>query len=91
MPLTDINITNRYSFSNGEEFGDVGQYEVLEGIAEFEIDPLLNINTSIVDLELAERQPNGLVAFSADICILQPVNPDKGNQRVLFDVVNRGR
>ena len=91
MPLTNIDITNRYIFSNGEEFGDVGQYEVLEGIASFEIDPLLDINTSIVDLELAERQPNGLVAFSSDICILQPVNPDKGNQRVLFDVVNRGR
>ena len=50
MPLTNIDITNRYIFSNGEEFGDVGQYEVLEGIASFEIDPLLDINTSIVDL-----------------------------------------
>ena len=91
MPLIDINITNRYRFANGEEFGDVGQYEVLEGLAKFEIDPLIDINKSIVDLDLAECQPNGLVLFSSDICILQPVNHDKGNQRIFFDVVNRGR
>lgn len=91
MPLININITNRYLLANGDEFGDVGQYEVVEGIAKFEIDPLLDINRSIIDLELAEREANGSVIFSSDICILQPVNLDNGNQRIFFDVVNRGR
>ena len=91
MPVTKLEVTNRQNFANGESFGDVGVYELLEGTAHFAVDPLNERNTAITDLELAPRDSDGKVQFSAGFAMLQPVNPDRGNRRILFDVVNRGR
>ena len=55
------------------------------------MDPAPRANRDIVDLELAPRNSAGGVEFSADFAMLQPTNIDRGNRRVLFDVVNRGR
>ena len=33
----------------------------------------------------------GKVGFSAHFAMLQPLSPERGNRRLLFDVVNRGR
>ncbi len=91
MAITELEITNRSNFASGETFGDVGAYELLEGTAHFAVDPQNARNQGITDLDLAPRNPNGKVAFSADFAMLQPVNADRGNRRILFDVVNRGR
>ena len=91
MALTKLDITNRTSFASGESFGDVGGYELLEGTAHYAVDPSHARNQGITDLELAPRNSGGLVEFSSDFSMLQPVNIDRGNRRILFDVVNRGR
>ena len=91
MAVTELEITKRTSFASGESFGEVGAYELLEGTAYYAVDPLHARNQGITDLELAPRNSAGKVEFSADFAMLQPVNIDRGNRRVLFDVVNRGR
>ncbi len=91
MPITELDITNDSAFADGEVFGDVGPYRLLEGTARFTIDPLAVQNQAITDVELAPRDADGKVAFSSDFAMLQPADPEKGNRRVLFDVINRGR
>ena len=91
MPVIDFNIAKRIPFSDGESFAESGPYELLNGTACFAVDPFNPRNLPITDLDLAPRDPAGKVAFSADVSILQPTDPDRGNRRVLFDVVNRGR
>ncbi len=91
MAITELEITNRTSFASGVPFGDVGAYELLEGTAHYAVDPSHARNQAIIDLELAPRNSAGLVEFSSDFAMLQPVNVDRGNRRILFDVVNRGR
>jgi len=91
LAITELEITKRSSFASGESFGDVGAYELLEGTAHYAVDPLHPRNQSITDLDLAPRNAAGLVEFSADFAMLQPANIERGNRRILFDVVNRGR
>ena len=91
MAITELEITNRTSFASGVPFGDVGAYELLEGTAHYAVDPSHARNQGITDLELAPRNSAGKVEFSSDFSMLQPVNLDRGNRRILFDVVNRGR
>ena len=91
MAITELEIANRTSFASGERFGDMGAYELMEGTAHYAVDPSHSRNQGITDLDLAPRNSAGRVEFSADFAILQPVNIDRGNRRILFDVVNRGR
>jgi hypothetical protein len=91
MAVTELEITSRTPFAEGRSFEDAGPYQYLEGKAHFSVDPLHPSNEAITDLKLAPRDPEGQVRFSADFAMLQPVDPQKGNRRVFFDVVNRGR
>ena len=91
MAITELEITRRTSFASGQSFGDVGAYELLEGAAHYAVDPDHARNQGITDLELAPRNAAGLVEFSADFAMLRPVDLARGNRRILFDVVNRGR
>ena len=91
MAITELEITKRSSFASGEGFGDVGSYELLEGTAYYAVSPTHPRNQGITDLDLAPVNASGMVEFTADFAMLQPVNPDRGNRRILFDVVNRGR
>lgn len=89
--LTRFEITARQSVLDGKKFGDAGAYEQLEGSAWFEVDPENPLNQPVVDLQLAPRNPAGRVECRADIWILKPVDPARGNGSVLYNVVNRGR
>ena len=91
MAITDLQITKRTSFASGQTFGEVGAYKLLEGTAHYAVDPDHASNQGITDLDLAPRNAAGLVEFSSDFAMLQPANVDRGNRRILFDVVNRGR
>jgi hypothetical protein len=71
-------------------FGNVGQYEELDGIAYGEIDPKDPRNAVIQDIELAPRNARGMVEYSTKVSILKPVNVGRGNQTMLFEIVNRG-
>jgi hypothetical protein len=75
----------------GRPFGDVGPYQLLEARAHFAIDPLHPCNTAITDVALAPRDSTGRVCFSAHFAMLQPLHRERGNRRLFFDVVNRGR
>ena len=51
MPLVRLEITNQERFASGMGFGDVRSYELLPGIAHYEVDPLHTANSAIVELE----------------------------------------
>ncbi|MGH9893227.1 MAG: hypothetical protein ACREA0_14800, partial [bacterium] len=89
--LTRVEITRRVDVLNGKAFGDVGPYEKLHGKAYFAVDPKNPRNQGIADIDLAPRNREGKVEFSADLFILKPKDPSRGNGVVFFDVVNRGR
>ena len=57
----------------------------------FAVDPTHPANQLITDLKLAPRDVSGRVHFSADWRLLRPVEPQRGNHRLLFDILNRGR
>lgn len=85
-----LELDKREPFAGGGSFGDVGAYERLLGKAHFAIDPNEEGLPSIVDLELAPRNADGLVEFSATLDIVKPVDLDKGNRRVFYEFSNRG-
>lgn len=91
MPVTRLEITSQRPFAGGQPFGDVGSYTQIDGMAHFAVDPLHPANETIADIGLAPRNAEGLVEFSADFRILRPDDPAKGNQRLLLDVLNRGK
>jgi len=90
MTLTHLEILNQESFGDSQSFGDTGEYERLDAIAHYAVNPIDSANADIVDLERAERDSNGQVLFSGDITILRPIDPDRGNRAVLLEVPNRG-
>ena len=83
-------VTRREPFANGESFGSTGRYERIIGRVHFAIDPNRRQNAEIVDLSLAPRNSRGEVEFWADLFILAPIDPAKGNGALLYDVNNRG-
>src|SRR3972149_8287606 len=89
--LTRVEIAKRVDVLNGKAFGDVGPYEKLHGKAYFAVDPKNPRNQVVADIDLAPRNREGKVEFSADLFILKPKTPSRGNGVVFFDVVNRGR
>jgi hypothetical protein len=89
--ITAIEITSRTPFVGGAAFREVGAYERLDGVAIGEIDPAHSSNSSIVNIDKAPCDARGRVEYRSDICILRPVDPDKGNGRILYEVNNRGR
>jgi hypothetical protein len=85
-----LQILNREPFAGGQAFGEVGPYDQITAIARFAIDPKDARNRVITDLELAPRNADGKVEFAADVVILTPKDPAKGNGAILYDVNNRG-
>ncbi|HEX9724425.1 MAG TPA: alpha/beta hydrolase domain-containing protein [Vicinamibacteria bacterium] len=88
--LTRVEIATRQDVLGGKVFGDVGPYEKLRGRAYFAVDPANPRNQIIADIDKAPRNSEGKVGFSADLFILKPKHPSRGNGVVFFDVVNRG-
>ncbi|HEY7491873.1 MAG TPA: alpha/beta hydrolase domain-containing protein [Candidatus Tectomicrobia bacterium] len=90
MAVRVLEIKTCSPFAQGTAFGDVGPYQLLEGTVHCAVDPNHPGNAGITDLKLAPRDAQGLVHYSADVRLLQPVAPQRGNQRLLLDIVNRG-
>ncbi|MCG8543590.1 MAG: hypothetical protein MJE12_05205 [Alphaproteobacteria bacterium] len=86
----EIRISEKTSFADGMEFGATGPYERLVGRAHFAVNPAAPAQAGIVDLDKAPINPDGLVEFVSDICILKPADPTRGNRRLFFDYGNRG-
>ncbi len=90
MAVTALEIKSRSPFAHGQIFGDIGPYQQFEGTVHFAVDPHHPGNAGITDLQRAPRDAYGLVHYSEDVRLLQPAVPQRGNQRLLLDVVNRG-
>jgi hypothetical protein len=88
--VVGVDIASRADVENGAPFGDAGSYEVVSGKIRFALDSANPRNRIIAGLDHASRDAAGKVAFSADLAILRPKDPAKGNGTLLFDVVNRG-
>ncbi len=89
--LHEIDIHSRELVLDGRSFGTAGPYEQVHGSALFRLDPELAVNERIVDLDLAPRDDDGLVCCRADLWLLYPVEPARGNGALFYHVVNRGR
>jgi hypothetical protein len=88
--LTSLHIEDQRAVADGEAFGAAGAYEILNGRAEFALDPHLPLNQRVCDLALAPLDDTGHVTFSADFWILRPIAPAGASGTLLFDVLNRG-
>jgi len=73
----------------GTSFGDVGQYERLTGFVKGELDPADPLNKDIVNIQKAPRNAQGLVEYETEIYILKPVELNKGNDRIFYELSNR--
>ena len=88
--ITKLVIEKREIFANGHEFGVTGAYEKLVGKAYGEIDPKKHHNKNIINLKNAPLNGRGRVEYSMDMLILKPIDMQRGNQTIFYDVVNRG-
>jgi len=84
-------VQGRSEVLHGRSFGAAGTYEKIHGRVFFEVDPRLEQNRIICDIELAPRNRRGKVEFSSDFYLIRPTHPGKGNGTVLYEVCNRGR
>jgi len=89
--VTKLDIQTRTTVLGGQAFGTAGAYEKIAGTIRFAVDPGHPANSGITDIGLAPRNADGRVEFSGDFYLLKPVDPRKGNGRLLLDVANRGR
>jgi len=85
-----LEIERREPFAGGVEFGSSGPYEWLLGKVYFASDPQEPGLPYICDLDLAPRNADGLVEFSAVVDIVKPVDLSKGSDKVLYEFSNRG-
>ncbi len=77
--VTQVVITTTESPTfGGRSFGTVGSYERISGHIIGEVDPKDPLNAIIVDIGLAQRNPNGTVPYSTDFQILRPVLEERG-------------
>ena len=88
--VTRIEITSRADVSNGKEFGLAGAYEKIVGKVYFAVDPNDPHNKTIIDVDKAPRNAQGLVEFSSDLYILRPKDLNRGNGSALVEISNRG-
>ena len=89
--LLSLDIERIEALADGAPFGDAGAYERVIGRAKGEVDPRDPANKSIALIDKAPLNANGKVEYAADIFILRPKDPARGNGRILYEVNNRGR
>ena len=91
MAVFEVETISSEPFAGGKSFGDSGPYRRTDGAVTFAVDSDNRANQSIVDLGLAPRDGDGRVRFRSDFTLLTPEEADRGNGRLIVDVVNRGR
>jgi hypothetical protein len=75
----------------GRSFGNVGPYVKVTARATIAVDPADPRNAVIADIDKAPRNAQGRVEATADVVLLRPADPLRGNGTLLVDVPNRGR
>ena len=89
--LISLDIERVEPLADGAPFGESGAYERVIGKARGEVDPEHPGNRGIALIDKVPRNANGRVEYTADVFILRPRDPAKGNGRILYEVNNRGR
>ena len=89
--ITSIRVDRVEPFAAGASFGSVGAYERVAGVARGELDPADPHNAGIVNIENAPRNARGHVEYETEFYILRPVDPARGNRKIIYEVNNRGR
>ena len=89
--LVSITIESRGTLLEGKLFGQAGPYEKVTGTMQFAVDPDNPTNSIIADIGLAPRNTEGEVEFSSEFFLLKPVDANRGNGALLYEVSNRGR
>jgi hypothetical protein len=87
---TQIQILSRGLAFGGHSFAGVGQYEFITGIATGEVSPTDPQNAIITDIQLAPRNNHGNVVYQHNFYILQPLDFNKGNRKMMYEPPNRG-
>ena len=85
--VTQIEIMHRERIS---EENTAYSYEKIQGVIYFTLDPADPANAGITDIEHAQTDEEGKVAYSADFKLLVPTG-DIANETLLYMVNNRGR
>jgi hypothetical protein len=85
-----LEVLRRGEVAGGKPFGAAGPYEKIVGRLHLQIDPADPHNRAIVDLPLAPRNARGAVELWADVVLLAPTDPARGNGTLLLEVPNRG-
>jgi hypothetical protein len=88
--VATVHVIERGDVLDNKPFGKSGPYERIQARAYFAVDPKLPENQFIRDLGLAQTNSTGQVEFSADVYVLKPRDPAKGNGTILLEVPNRG-
>jgi len=90
--MRDVAVTGVASPAfDGVEWGPAGAYEWFEGRVAGSLDPEHPDNRFVIDLDKAPRDADGRVGWRADLCILRPADPARGNGWLFYDVLNRGQ
>ena len=88
--VTKITILSTAPAFGGRAFGAVGAYEEIRGTASGELDPFDHHNAVITDINLAPRNANGKVTYTATFTMLKPVDMSKASGVLEYEVNNRG-
>ena len=91
MSVRKIEIKDKSLFADGKVFGKHGQFYQIDGTIEFAVDPNNKVNETITDLKLAPTNSDGRVAFTSKFSLITPSDANLGNNRLVVDIVNRGR
>ena len=57
MSVVDVKIIRQFAYANWRSFGNTGQYEQIDALMTFAVDPNAKQNGRIVDLEYAPVMP----------------------------------
>lgn len=85
-----FDVEERADVLDGLAFGLAGGYEKISGRVYFTVDPAIDANLIITDIDKAPVNENGLVEFSSEFYILKPKVVGRGNGSLLLEVGNRG-
>ncbi len=88
--VTQLEITEIITVAGGKQFGDIGAYEKVSGIAYFELSPDHKRNKIITDIGRTSTNANGNVEFNAEFEILRPVNPSNASGTLFVEAPSQG-
>ena len=89
MSVHQICLTNELEYGNNQTFGEYGSFRCREFKVNYAVDPQDPHNTSIVGLDQAPKNKDGLVEFNGEARLILP--SDSAPKALLVDIPNRGR